>query len=58
MTYEDRKEYFRDYRKRKRKIVADLEIEERNKLDLIIKKKNITIADWIRQHIEKDYNKL
>lgn len=57
LKYEDRKEYFRDYRKRKRKIVADLEIEERNKLDLIVKMKNITIADWIRQNIEEDYKK-
>ena len=58
LKYKDRKEYLKDYRKRKRKIVADLDIEERNKLDLIVKKKNITMADWIRQHIEEDYNKL
>lgn len=57
LKYKDRKEYLKDYRKRKRKIVADLDIEERNKLDLIVKKKNITMADWIRQHIEEDYKK-
>lgn len=57
LKYKDRKEYLKDYRKRKRKIVADLDITERNKLDAIVKKKNITMADWIREHIEEDYKK-
>lgn len=57
LKYKDRKEYLKDYRKRKRKVVADLDITERNKLDAIVKKKNITMADWIRQHIEEDYKK-
>lgn len=57
--YKDRQaEYMREYRRKRRKVVADVLIKEKEQLDEIINAKGITMADWIRQHIEEDYNKL
>lgn len=56
--YKDRRaEYMREYRKKRRKVVADVLIEEKEQLDEIINAKGITMADWIKQHIEEDYKK-
>lgn len=51
-------EYMREYRKRKAKVLADVEKEEKKQLDEILKHKQISMADWIRQHIKNDYQKL
>lgn len=51
-------EYMREYRKRKAKVLADVEKEEKEQLDEILKHRQITMAEWIRQHIKNDYQKL
>lgn len=47
-----------EYRKKLSPIRADLKKEEREKLNIILKKKEQTVIGWIRQKIEEDYNKL
>ena len=54
----DRKEYFREYRKNFKPVKADITIEERARLDEILKSKNLSIVSWIRQKIEEDYKKI
>lgn len=54
----DRKEYFREYRKKFKSVRADITIEEKTRLDEIIKSKNISLVSWIRQKIAEDYKKL
>lgn len=57
--YKDRQaEYMREYRKSRRKVVADVLIEEKEQLDEIINAKGITMADWVRQHIQEDYKQI
>lgn len=58
MNNKSRKEYFKEYRKRLRPIKTDVTIEEREKLDKVLKSKKLTIVGWIRQKIEEDYNNL
>lgn len=54
----DRKEYFREYRKKFKPVKADITVEERTRLDEILKSKNLSIVSWIRQKIDEDYKKL
>jgi len=37
---------------------VDLKIDEREKLDQILNKKNKTLVQWVREHIEEDYKKI
>ena len=51
-------EYMREYRKRKAKVLADVDKTEREQLNEVLKQKNMTMAEWIRQHIKNDYEQL
>lgn len=60
MKYNERKEYLKEYRKNKRKITIDLTIEEKEKLDYIVKYRKetnnkYTMAEFIRECIEENY---
>ena len=46
------------YRKKLKAMKVDLKIEERQMLDKLVHKKNITIAKWVRDHLYNDYNNL
>ena len=37
---------------------VDLKIDEREKLDQILNKKNKSLVQWVREHIEEDYKKI
>lgn len=42
------------YRKSLKTIKADVRPEYKEKLDLIVKIQNISIAEWLRRHIDED----
>ena len=50
----DKKDYMKEYRKKLNPIRADLTIEERNKLEKILKRDNLSIVQWIRNKIEEN----
>ena len=66
-TYTSRAEYFKNRRANLKKLVVELTIEERNKLEIsgfidnfnsveqIVTKNNTTIRGWIVEQIEKNY---
>ena len=54
-TYTSRAEYFKNRRANLKKLVVELTIEERNKLEQIVTKNNTTIRGWIVEQIEKNY---
>lgn len=58
LKYSERKEYLKQYREKFKQLRVDLSIEDKNKLEEITKNKNITVAQYIRDIINKDYNKL
>lgn len=41
-----------------RQLRVDLTIEQKEQLDKIAESKNVSLAEWVRQHIEKDYKKI
>lgn len=53
-----KKEYMEKYRNKIRRVVADIKPEVKDKLLYIVKEKNISIAKWITQKIEEEYNRL
>nr|DAN70134.1 MAG TPA: NikA, BACTERIAL CONJUGATION, RELAXASE, DNA [Caudoviricetes sp.] len=60
LKYNERKEYLKEYRKNKRKITIDLTIEEKEKLDYIVKYRKetnnkYTMTEFIRECIEENY---
>lgn len=58
MNKEKRKEYLKEYQKDIRRTVFDLKASTRQKLDKIVKRKDITMMQWITEHIENDYNEI
>ena len=46
------------YRNKIRRVVADIKPEVKDKLMYIVKERNISIAKWITQKIEEEYNRL
>ena len=48
-------EYMKEYRKQRKKIIADIEPIYKEKLDTIVKRENTTIVEWIRKVIDEKY---
>ena len=46
------------YRNSVRPTKVDLKIDERERLDEILKSQNKKLTQWVREHIEEDYKKL
>lgn len=51
-------EWMKEYRKKIKPVKADLRIEEREKLDEILKIKKASFIQWLRDHINKEYEEL
>lgn len=51
----DRKEYFKERRKKVKRLTIDITNEEKEKLSLITEKENTSITQWIKKQI-KEYN--
>ncbi len=51
----DRKEYFKERRKKVKRLTIDITNEEKDKLNLITEKENTSITQWIKKQI-KEYN--
>ena len=58
MDKEKRKLYLKEYHKDIKRTVFDLKASTRQKLNEIVKRKNITMLQWITEHIENDYNEI
>ena len=46
------------YRNSVRPTKVDLKIDERERLDEILKSQNKKLTQWVRDHIEEDYKEL
>lgn len=46
------------YRNSVRPTKVDLKIDERERLDEILKSQNKKLTQWVREHIEEDYKEL
>lgn len=49
-----RKEYLKEYKKKMKKLVIDLRPDEKENLDKIVKIKNKSLVQWVRDHIQED----
>lgn len=58
LKYSERKEYLKKYREKFKQVKVDLTLEDKDKLDKIVSNKQITISQYIRNTINKDYKKL
>lgn len=47
-------EAIKKYKKKLKTIKADVRIEYKEKLDMIVKNQKISIAEWLRRHIDED----
>lgn len=54
-TYKSRAEYFKNRRNNLKKLVVELTIEERQKLEEIVTREKTTIRGWITKQIETNY---
>ena len=59
MSTEKRKEYLKEYRKKKYKATnIDFKLETREKLDTIVKRKNTSIVKFLTDYIDEEYKRL